>query len=351
MHQLQLRAEATEDPRGFLRRFDGAPGVILDEVQRVPDLFSYLQGVIDEHRGGPFLLTGSQNFLMAERISQSLAGRAAVLELLPFSVAELLQRSPRPPDALAELPTCAPPEVELEHLLHAGLFPPIHDRGLEPSVWLDGYVRTYVERDVRTLLEVGNLATFARFVRLCAGRSGQLLNAAGLAADAGVSHVTARRWISVLQASYVLDLVLPFHANLTKRLVKSPKLYFLDSGLLCHLLGLRRAEDVWQHPLRGAIFETFVYTELRKVFTHHGERPAVLFYRDRSGHEVDFVVDLGVRRIAFEVKAGETVPSDAFVGLERLRALLGEVTTVLVHGGTESYRRREHVVFGWHALS
>jgi uncharacterized protein len=213
-------------PRGFLRRLEGKRGVILDEVQRTPDLFSYLQGFLDEERGGPLVLTGSQNFLLAERISQSLAGRVAILELLPFSVAELAGRPALLPEELALPPSGreGKPPFPLEELLFRGLYPRIHDRQLDAATWLDGYLRTYIERDVRQLTNIGNLEAFSRFLALCAGRSGQLLNSSALAAEAGISHPTARQWISVLQASYIVLLLKPHHENFNKRLVKTPGL-------------------------------------------------------------------------------------------------------------------------------
>ena len=353
LEDLQNRRDAMEDPRGFLGRFEGRGGVILDEVQRAPDLFSYLQGFIDANRGGPFLLTGSQHFLLSERITQSLAGRVAILELMPFSLAEITQRSPLAPEAmnrLDEVPAEAAP-FDLDGILFKGMFPRIHDKGLEPTTWLDGYVRTYVERDVRSISNVGNLETFTRFVSLLAGRAGQLLNASSLGADAGVTHVTARKWISILQESYIIHLLRPHHANFSKRLVKSPKVYFVDTGLLCYLLGIRRVEDLATHPLRGAIFENFVVSELTKVFLHQGIRPPLSFWRDSNGREVDVIVDDGSRSIPVEIKSGKTVVPDFFKGLEYYERLSGHGGGILVYGGGESYQRGQHVVRAWWTCS
>jgi predicted AAA+ superfamily ATPase len=349
LEDLQNRQEAQEDPRGFLRRLEGKQGVILDEVQRTPDLFSYLQGFLDEGRSGPLVLTGSQHFLMSERISQSLAGRVAILGLLPLSVAELAGRPALLPEELADPETLRRdrPLMPLEDLLFRGLFPRIHDRQLDAATWLDGYVRTYIERDVRLLTNIGNLEAFSRFLALCAGRSGQLLNSSALAVEAGVSQPTARHWISVLQASYVVLLLKPHHENFNKRLVKTPKLYFLDAGLLCHLLGLRRPEDVRLHPLRGAIFETFVVGELYKTFLHHGQPAPLYFWRDSSGHEVDALLDFGTRRLPVEVKVGQTLAGDVFKGLDFYLGLAGGGNGVLVYGGEESYVRRHHIVRSW----
>lgn len=377
----QHRARALDDPVGLLRRVCDGTGVIFDEAQRAPGLFSYLQGVVDERRGGPFVLTGSQNFLLSERITQSLAGRTAVFELLPLSVAELARRAPLDPDTFATgRPTGATveggklvrPHLALDDVLFQGLYPAIHDRGVEPGLWLRSYVTTYVERDARAAGSIGDLDMFLRFVGLCAGRSGQLLNLSALGAEAGVTQPTARSWLSVLRASYLVTLLAPHHENFNKRIVKTPKLYFLDTGLLCALLGVRTPADLWNHPLRGAVFETFVVSELVKLFTHNGERPRLYFWRDSRGLEVDVLMDLGARRIPIEIKAGATVVADAFHGLEAYMRLAagagrgggpgggpgGEAVGgadagggVVVYGGDEWYMRGGCEVRGWWGCS
>jgi hypothetical protein len=327
-----------------LRRLAGGPGVILDEVQRTPELFSFLQQPLDEGRLGFVVLTGSQNFLLSEKISQSLAGRVAVVELLPLSMAERLGRPACAPDDL-DLPSNVPePHLTLDQVLFEGSFPRVAADGVEPVLWLDSYLRTYVERDVRQMANVGDLDSYSRFLALCAGRSGQLVDLSSLGSDAGVSHTTARRWLSILEASYVLALLRPHHENFSKRVIKSPKLHFLDTGLLCRLLGLRRAEDIRVHPLKGAIFESFVIGELRKRFLHQGERAPLFFFRDSHGNEVDVIVDLGVRRLPIEIKLGETVASDFLKGLDRYGTLPGGW---LVNGGTRTYPRGPHQVRAW----
>ncbi|MGA2267230.1 MAG: ATP-binding protein [Bryobacteraceae bacterium] len=347
------RAFAMEDPRGFLAQFNGP--VILDEAQRAPDLFSYLQAEVDEKQvPGQFILTGSQNFLLLERISQSLAGRCAVLHLLPFSLAELTGRAPVSLDgfgawAARKLHT---PPFGLFELLHAGLYPRIHDQHLAPREWLAAYYQTYVERDVRNVLHVGDLETFGRFVRLCAGRSGQLLNLSGLAADCGVTHTTARRWLSVLEASFVILLLRPHHENFGKRLIKTPKLHFLDTGLLCFLLGIRTAAEIEVHSSRGAVFESFVVSELYKNFLHRGEQPGLYFWRSAAGHEVDVLVELGSRRIPVEIKSAQTVAGDFLAGLSYWRDLAGDQSgrAALVYGGDRYFRQGGAVVYPWFAL-
>jgi len=370
LEDLQRRAAVKEDPHGFLRSVAGEAGVIVDEAQRVPELFSYLQQVVDERRAGPFVLTGSQQFLLGAQISQSLAGRAAVLQLLPFSAAELWRRPALAPDAWAEAAPSgsapATPPSSLDDVLFAGMYPAIHGLGLEPSQWLDSYLSTYVERDARLAGAIGDLASFARFLGLCAGRSGRLVNLTALGSDAGVSRVTASRWLSILSASYIITLLQPHHENFSRRLVKTPKLFFLDTGLMCALLGVRTAGDLRLHPLRGAVFETFVVSELVKLFLHHGERPPLYFWRDSNGREVDVVLDLGTSRVLVEAKAGMTVAADAFRGLENYERLAasaaegaaaegrpGYVTrrSVLVYGGDEWYERRGSDVRPWWACT
>ena len=329
-----VRRLALDDPRGLLERLPD--GGVLDEVQRAPELLSYLQTVVDaDGRMGLFMVTGSQQFGLISDITQSLAGRTAFIELLPFSVAEL---------SAADLA----PQV-LDDMLFTGGYPPLYDRNLPPRIWFPAYVTAYVERDVRQLLKVQDLDTFQRFVRLCAGRSGQILNLSALATDCGITHNTAKAWLSVLEASYILFQLRPSHQNFKKRLIKSPKLYFYDSGLLCWLLGIQQAGQLASHPLRGAIFETFVVAELVKGRLNRGERPALHFWRDSNGNEVDVIADLGGTPMPIEIKSGKTLNRDFFKGLERWIALAGSVVQpTLIYGGTESATRKGVRVWGWH---
>ncbi len=333
------RSFATEDPRGFLRQV--ADGAILDEVQRVPALFSYLQGVVDAgRRMGRFILTGSSQFELVESITQSLAGRSSMLTLLPFSLGEL-QSADRAP-------------ATVDQLLYAGLFPPVHDRPVEPAVWLQDYVATYLERDVRQILNIQDLAAFQRFVQLCVGRIGQLLNVSSLATDAGISRVTANAWLSVLQASHLAFFVQPWFSNLSKRLIKAPKLYFCDSGLAAWLLGVRQPGHLTAHPQRGALFENWVMTELLKAQANRGLKPSLHFLRDRQGREVDALVETGPTAIqAIEVKSGETIASDFFNGLDYWQGNLPgrELSPWLVYGGGSRQDRRQATVLPWDQLS
>ena len=347
------REFALADPKGFLRRFSG--GVILDEVQRAPDLLSYIQGIVDrENIPGRFILTGSQQFHVMEKVSQTLAGRTAIVYLLPLSLNELLGQPTSDPYEIDILPEKKKrPPFSLEDILYKGFYPRIHDRGLVPHEWLSAYYRTYVERDVRDVANIGNLDAFQRFVRLCAGRTGQLLNLSSLASDCGISHTTARHWVSILQAGFIIQLLPPHHENFSKRIIKSPKIYFLDTGLLCYLLRIREPEDIPVHPMKGAIFENFVFSEIYKAFAHRGELPPLYFWRDRTGHEVDIVIDTGKRLVPVEIKSAETIDSSFFYGLRYYISLGVPVskTGVLVHGGDALYQRENFTVRPWFQCS
>lgn len=333
------RSFAREDPRAFLRQ--AADGAILDEVQRVPELFSYLQGIVDaDHRMGQFILTGSSQYELIESITQSLAGRTSMLTLLPFSLAELQQAKRAP--------------ASVDELLYTGLFPPIYDRPIEPHIWIQDYIGTYLERDVRQILNIKDLATFQRFVQLCAGRIGQLLNLSSLASDTGITRVTAESWLSVLQASHLIFIVRPWFTNASKRLIKTPKLYFSDPGLAAWFLGIRNAGHVTAHPQRGALFENWVMTELLKAQTNSGHKPSLYFLRDKEGHEVDAIIETAPDTFqAVEVKVGETVASDSFAGLDYWRNHLAGKKLVpwLVHGGTAFQQREKACVLPWNDLS
>jgi hypothetical protein len=336
-----VREYATRDPRGFLG--DYADGAILDEVQRVPALLSYVQGEVDARpRPGRYVLTGSANLALLGAVSQSLAGRTALLTLLPLSLDEVRRFPGAPSDLLSTLWT--------------GGYPAILDRQIDAADWLSAYVGTYVERDVRQLVNVESLTMFQTFLRLAAGRSAQLLNLSALGADAGVTHGTARAWISVLEASYVAFRLPAFHASPTTRLVKTPKLHLHDSGVLCHLLGIRSPAQLRDHPLRGAIFESWVVSEIVKARVHRALTPAVSYFRDRKGVEVDAIVETGEGLIAIETKSAQTVAEDFFAGLAafaRLQATSRRrppVERVVVYGGSERQRRSEATVLPWSAV-
>ena len=338
LEDLEHREFAHSDPRGFLARF--REGAVIDEVQHVPALFSYLQGVVDERRRmGDFILTGSQQFGLMARIGQSLAGRVGRLELLPFSAAELA--------AAGRLP------ADLDTLLWQGGYPPLYDRPLSPSDWFPNYIATYLERDVRQLLQVRDLTLFQRFVRLCAARTGQLLNLSALAADSGISHTTAREWLTVLEASYLVWRLPPYHRNFGKRLVKTPKLYFLDTGLATALLGIREADTLGIHAQRGALFETWVVSELIKQRFNAGRPPDLYFWRDNTGNEVDVLFESGSRLQPIEIKSGATFVREWLKALHRWQGYAGDETLPgwLIYGGEDSYQREQTEIRSWRSLA
>lgn len=330
------RRFAEEDPRGFLLSYE--KGAIIDEIQRVPQLPSYLQGMVDtDATPGRFILTGSQQFEPMSQVSQSLAGRTAVLRLLPFSLAETARMHPVP--ALAQT-------------MLTGFYPRIHDRGLDPSQALADYFVTYVERDLRQLAAVQDLQRFERFVRLCAGRIGQLVNLTSLGNDAGVTHVTARAWLDLLQTSYIIHVLPPWFTNTSKRLIKSPKLYFCDVGLACWLLGLRTADQVSRDPLYGSLFENLIVMEALKTRFNQGESPEMYFYRDATGNEVDLLLPAGRKFRAVEIKAGATINADYFRGLNGFAANFPEALEggSVVYGGDTGQARSDWPVIPWNRL-
>lgn len=338
LEDLDHREFAETDPRGFLSQF--TEGAILDEAQRCPALFSYLQTRVDERQQpGEFILTGSQQFGLLSGIAQSLAGRAALLTLLPMTYDEL-QRAERV-------------GRNLDKILFDGAYPPIFDGGLEPHPWHGNYVRTYLERDVRQSINVRDLATFQRFLKLCAGRTGQLLNLSSLANDCGIAHNTAKAWISVLEAGYILYLLPPHHRNFNKRLVKTPKLYFLDTGIATWLLGIQNSEQLATHVQRGALFESWVISELLKARYNAGETSNLYFWRDRSGNEVDLLIDHGTQLSPLEIKSGQTINQDYFKGLEFWQKLAGDTAgkAWLVYGGDSRQIRSDVTVLPWHEIN
>ncbi|RKY07525.1 MAG: AAA family ATPase [Planctomycetota bacterium] len=351
------RSLALEDAKGFLRQF-GTEQVILDEVQRVPDLFSYIQGIVDQNDlSGQYILTGSQNFLLLERISQSLAGRCAIHHLLPFSRSELLGVKPTDPEKIADLPI-KPKKLkkktanELFDTIWTGAYPRIHDKHIPPQQWLANYVQTYIERDVRSIVNVSDLETFTRFVRLCAGRTGQILNLQSLGNDCGVDSKTARRWLSILETSFIIKLLKPYYKNFNKRLIKSPKLYFLDSGLICYLLGIHKPDELLMHSARGAIFESWIIAELYKSYYHTGKQPVMYYLRDSNNNEIDLILDYGSKVIPIEIKSGQTINTEFFKGIEYWRKLTGlaDSPAALIYGGDSPTIFKGAAVLPWHML-
>lgn len=351
LEDFDQREFAVEDPRGFIER--NSHSVIIDEAQRAPDLFSYLQTAVDDDdTPGRFILTGSQNLLLMERISQSLAGRSSILHLLPFSRSELEQQPPPATGHLKALFANKESQLDCWHTIRSGFYPRIHERGIPPEIWLNDYLRTYVERDVRLLVNVGDQETFERFLRLCAGRTGQLLNFAALGADCGIAADTARRWISVLKTSFLVFLLRPHHENFNKRIIKSPKLYFHDTGLACALLGIRTDEQLFTHPARGALFENLIVSEIVKAYTHDRQEPPISFWRDQTGHEIDLLIEEGGQLYPVEIKSGATIKKDHLEGLQWWSRLTGTPVenSSLIHSGAENRRQHGIAIRPWYCV-
>lgn len=326
-----------DNPFRFLQQSER--GIVIDEAQHLPELFSYIQVHVDNtRRNGEIILTGSQNFLLMEKITQSLAGRVAIFNLLPFSVRELAGTSYEQKDAFA--------------YIYRGLFPRIYDQQAPPDVFYPSYIQTYVERDVRQVQSIGDLAAFERFLQLCAGRVGQIFNQSALANETGVSAPTIARWMSVLQTGFVTYLLPPFFKNFNKRITKTPKLYFYDTGLACSLLRIRSAAELDQHFARGALFENFIINEVMKNLLNKGVRPDLYFWADSTGNEIDLLVSQGQRLYPLEIKSADTLRPDFFKNLELFQKLSGTAPDdcYLVYQGTENQDRTNGKVRNWQAL-
>ncbi len=333
-----VRSLAESDPRGLLTGFPN--GAILDEAQRAPQLFSYLQTKVDENIiPGMFVLTGSQQFGLLSGITQSLAGRVGLIHLLPFAASEL--------SAAGQLPE------SLEELLVRGLYPPLYDRNILPGDWFSGYVATYVERDARKLINVRNLSVLQRFVKMCAARTGQVLNLSSLASDCGITHNTAASWISVMEASYLIHLLQPYHKNFNKRLIKAPKLYFLDVGLAAWLLGIQTPDQIRFHAQRGALFETFVFTEFLKGRFNQGLPSNLYYWRDSKGLEIDLILEAGEKIHAIEIKSGQTIAPDFFSSLKLWRKLAGQkdLKEWLIYGGNAALTNNNITIVPWNSVN
>lgn len=332
------RLFAASDPKSFLAQFQ--KGVIIDEVQYVPELFSYIQVFSDESgKAGQYILTGSHNFLLLEKIAQSLAGRVAIFNLLPFSIAELKRGKLL--------------DKDYEDTLLKGFYPRLHDKALEPSDFYPDYISTYVERDVRQLINVRDLAAFQLFLRLCAGHTGQMLNVNAIANSVGRDNKTIRQWISVLETSFIIFLLQPHHRNFNKRLVKTPKLYFTDTGIAAYLLGIRSIEQLNTHYAKGALFENMMVADIMKNILNQGRRSHLYFWRDNTGNEVDLLFEDDTKLKPVEFKAGKTLSADFFKGLNYYTRISGgnPKDSFLVYGGDAAQKRAAGNVLGWkHAL-
>lgn len=338
---------AKNDPRGFLELFPN--GAILDEVQRAPELFSYLQSIIDE-KEIKFVLTGSQNFLLMENVTQTLAGRISLLELPTLSFRESERKNLA---SILDLSKDHLSEYEIDKAVLNGGYPEVVSDPEKRDYWFDDYERTYVERDVRQVLNVQNIATFQRFIRLCAGRSGSLLNYSSIAVECGISESSCRNWINILQISGLVTLLQPYFRNFNKRIIKSPKLFFNDTGLLCNLLGIRNEDMLRLHPLRGHIIETFIVSEIKKGLNNSGLPLPLYFYRTSRGDEVDVIIENGPELIAVEIKSGKTIKQEFLKGLLKFREFCNDevlLKSICLYGGDDRRVENEVEIVPWYSL-
>lgn len=326
-----------DDPRGFFDVY--REKIIIDEAQKAPHLFSYIQGIVDEDQiPGQFILSGSQNFLLHKNITQSLAGRVAIFRLFPLDFQELNHV-----DLLEE---------DWHQAAFKGFYPRLFDVEIDPYTFYSNYIETYVERDVEEIVNIRNVRLFRNFVRLCAGRIGQVLNLSSLANDCGISHSTAREWLSLLEGSYIVFQLSPYFRNFSKRIIKSSKLYFYDTGLAASLLGIRESEQIQAHYLKGGLFENLMIAELQKRMYHRGERPALYFWRDSNGNEIDCLIDYGEKIDLLEMKAGQTINRSYFKGLSTFNKLAADVISqqYLIYGGRESQKRTNVDILAWRQI-
>jgi uncharacterized protein len=329
-----VREMLAYDARGLLRSI--RHGAIFDEVQKVPELLSYLQEILDDKADSRrFILTGSNNLKLSHNISQTLAGRTRLLQVLP------LQRNELPPEKR---------EQTIDATLWRGAYPRIYDENLDAGVWLGDYFQTYVEKDIRDTVNITNLSAFNNFVRLLAGRVGQLLSLNSLAGDAGITQPTAKSWLSALETTYICFTLQPHFNNFSKRIIKAPKIYFYDTGLLCYLLRIRSPEQLALHPLRGSIFENWVIIEMLKSFLNRGKEAPLYFWRDQHGHEVDLVLDAGSHLNLYEIKSGQTFHLEYMKNLDWLNALQGREQGTCIYGGDKRIQLGELTLLPWSAL-
>lgn len=327
------RTFALEDPRGFLSQYN--EGAIFDEAQRVPEIFSFLQEVLDSSKlTGRFIITGSNNFLLQQNISQSLAGRVAYLFLLPFTFEELKLN------------------LDTDDILLKGMFPPVYDQPVSSELWYSNYIRTYIERDVRLIKNITDLFLFEKFLRLCAGRVGQLLNINNLAIETGVDSKTISSWLGVLESSFIVFRLRPHFVNFNKRLVKMPKLYFYDTGVVCSLLGIKEKNQLMLHPSRGSVFENFIIVEMLKYRYNKAKSSDMYFWRDNSGNEIDLIYDKSSTLIPIEIKSGKTINEEYFKGIKFWQKISGNQKGFIVYAGDSVQKRSNGItVLPWTSLS
>jgi hypothetical protein len=328
-----MRELVQDDPRGFLEEYN--KNVIMDEVQRIPEFFSYLQTHVDKiKQNGSFILTGSHNYLLMENISQSLAGRTGIVTLLPLSMEELFKDDIN----------------NLNKTIFTGFYPRIFDQNIRPNSFYKSYLNTYLERDIRMIKNISNYSSFLKFLKLIAGRCGQVLNVKTVAEDSGISYHTAESWISILETSYIIFKLQPFHKNFNKRIIKSPKIFFHDTGLLCHLLGIRKKEEITNHYLKGNIFENFIISDVIKFDYNQGNLNSFYFWQDTNKNEIDLIIENGEDTKALEIKAGSTIRRELFKNLVTWEKLQKKTKTFLFYGGDMNMTKKGTKILNWKDL-
>lgn len=337
LEQPDTRQYAQNDPKAFLDQYDNH--IILDEIQRVPELFSYLQVKTDnDKKMGQYILTGSQHFLMMQSITQSLAGRIAIFNLYPLSYEELSNDNKQKKDIYTQI--------------WYGGYPRLYEQEISPLIWINNYIQTYIDRDVSLISQITNLKTFETFLRVIAGRTGQLINLTSLSNDLGISHNTVKSWVNLLETSGIIYLLQPYFSNISKRLIKSPKLYFTDTGLVCRLLGIENPTQLITHPLYGSIFETHIVIEYIKYYLNRGESPNIYFWRDKKGLEADLFKNIsGSISEIYEIKSSQTIPEDAFSKLKQIQSITDNNSRLnIIYGGSENQSRTNGEIISWSSL-
>ena len=334
LENLDARNFAENDPNNFIKTY--SDGAIIDEVQRVPSLLSYLQTEVDkQHNPGRFILTGSNQYMLQEKITQSLAGRVSILRLLPLSISELHRIGKK---------------FSLNEIMFKGLYPKLYSENIRIKNWYDNYIETYVDKDVRLIKNIENLSQFNLFLKMLAARVGQLVNLASIGNDCGVAQNTIKSWISILESSFIIKLLYPHFKNYNKRLVKTPKIYFLDTGLLCRLLGITNNNELATHTLRGGIFESFIFSEIEKKYYNAGEKSQLYFWRDKNGHEIDFLIDAQQIKLV-EVKSSATINGDYFKGINYYQKISQElIKSFLIYSGEEKQYRENTTALPWNFI-
>lgn len=326
LERPDIKDFAKTDPLGFLKKYNEK--VIFDEIQNVPELFSYIQPIVDEKKkNGLFILTGSQNFLLSQQISQTLSGRTLIYNLLPLSINEIKNAGDGK-------------RINIDHLVYKGFYPRLYDSTLEPFDWYQSYIQTYIERDVRQLMNIGNIGSFNNFMKILAGRNGQILNYVTIGNELSVSYNTIKNWVSVLEQSFIIFLLRPYYKNLNKRVIKSPKVYFYDSGIVCSLLGIRKPEEVGIHFLKGSLFEGMIIADMYKEIFNNNLGTDLYFWRDSNNNEIDCLYNFKLKDNALEIKSGETFHPSFLDGIEKFDKITnGKFQSKLIYGGDENFKR------------